>query len=320
MKVFITGGAGFIGSNLSKIFIENNHEVLLFDSFESYIVPDIDRLIPSHTSRISNLVEPSQIVRGNMLNRYELLSQIDSFKPQIIVHAASLPLAGLSLTSTEEAYDSILTSTFNLLEIIRRSKIQTRLVFLSSSMVYGDFKTDPVHEDHKKNPKEIYGNLKLMAEQLIQAYAKTHNVKYTIIRPSAVYGPGDRNRRVIYKFIKAALSNSIISVDGDGENLSDFTHIDDISLAIYLASVTEEATNNVFNATTGSAISLNKVIEILRKSFTKLRVKYKEKPAHIPLRGSLDIGKISNICGYKPTHCTERGIEMYVEHLKNNEF
>lgn len=316
-KVFITGGSGFIGSEVSNIFTSNGHNVVAFDSFESYLVPEKDLIVPSPTSRLQ-ASENLQIIRGNMLNNFHLEHTILSQQPDILIHAASLPLANISIDMTEEAYDSILTSTLNLLEIIRRNKLPTKLIFLSSSMVYGDFKEIPVNEDHITKPKEIYGTLKLMAEKLIEAYGKRHGIKYSVIRPSAVYGPGDRNARVIFKFARAAIDGKSITVDGDGENLADFTNIKDIGRAIFLCALSNNTDGKIYNATTGASFSLNDVLRVLREEYPNLDICYGEKPDYVPLRGTLDISRLRADAGFQPETSTLVGIRDYLHHLKEN--
>jgi len=318
-NLFITGGAGFIGSNVANLFIKKMYNVTVFDSFEDYFIPKKDVVYPSKTSRLVDS-ENLKILRGNVLNKYHLEHEIINTKPNYIIHAASLPLANISIDKTEEAYDSILTSTLNILEIIRRNKIKSKLVFLSSSMVYGDFNKIPVSENHPTNPKEIYGSLKLMAEKLIIAYGNRHNISYSIIRPSAVYGNGDRNLRVIYKFAKAAIQGQTIYVDGDGSNKADFTHITDIANAIYKCTVSKNTNSKIYNATTGNALSLNDVIDVIKSQFPNVKIKYGKKPDFVPLRGSLNIKALNTDCGYIPSISTIIGINEYINHLKNNEF
>lgn len=318
-QVFITGGAGFIGSEVSNLFTSKDHNVIAFDSFESYLVPDINSVLPSPTSRLK-ASKNLKIVRGNILNKFHLEHMILDQKPDILIHAASLPLANISIDMTEEAYDSILTSTLNLLEIIRRNKLQTKLIFLSSSMVYGDFKSTPVSEDHSTEPKEIYGTLKLMAEKLIEAYGKRHGIRYSIIRPSAVYGPGDRNARVIYKFSRAAIDGKSIKVDGDGQNLADFTNIKDIGRAIFLCALSNQTDGKIYNATTGSSISLNDVIQVLKEEYPEVEIVYGEKPDFVPLRGTLDISRLGADAGFKPETTTLDGIRSYLNHLRLNAY
>jgi nucleoside-diphosphate-sugar epimerase len=318
-KIFITGGAGFIGSEVSNLFTSNGHHVVAFDSFETYLVPNSGSQFPSPTSRLK-ASDYLTITRGNILNKYHLEHAILDQEPNILIHAASLPLANISINMTEEAYDSILTSTLNLLEIIRRNKLKTKLIFLSSSMVYGDFKKTPVKEDHPTQPKEIYGTLKLMAEKLIEAYGKRHDISYSIIRPSAVYGPGDRNARVIFKFARAAIDGKSITVDGDGENLADFTNIKDIGRAIYLCALSNNTDGKIYNATTGASVSLNDVLRVLRSEYPNLDVCYGEKPDYVPMRGTLDINRLRSDAGYQPETSTLDGIRKYLHHLQDNIF
>jgi len=206
-----------------------------------------------------------------------------------------------------------LNSTQNLLEIMRDIKKKSRLVYVSSSMVYGDFKTPEVDEDeHPKNPKDIYGAFKLAGEIIVSAYSKNYGIEYVTCRPSAVYGPTDTNQRVIQKFIQAALHGQPLILDGDGSMKLDFTQVDDTALAIYLAATTPTASGKVFNVTRGEGRSLKELTDIIKKHLPETTIQHREAPKYMPLRGTLSIARARRELGFEPRVPLEEGVRRYI--------
>src|SRR5262249_49377536 len=159
-----------------------------------YSLPEPGKDQPSFAFRLKDIFSQVELVRGSTLNKDFLRRTLNALEPEIIVHMAAMPLAALAIEHTEEAFQSILNSTQNILEVMRDMKKPARLVYVSSSMVYGDFLTPEVDEEtHPKNPKDIYGAFKLAGEIIVAAYAKNYGIDYVMCRPSAVYGPTDTN-------------------------------------------------------------------------------------------------------------------------------
>ena len=123
-------------------------------------------------------------------------------EPQIIINLAAT-LAVTAVQNSEEAFKSICCSTHNVMEVLRDYTQVEKYVHISSSMIYGDFEINPNPETAAKNPKEIYGSMKLASEFIVLGYSKRYDINSAIIRPSAVYGPGDNNKRVLQKFCEA---------------------------------------------------------------------------------------------------------------------
>ncbi|MFW5837396.1 MAG: NAD-dependent epimerase/dehydratase family protein [Desulfovibrionaceae bacterium] len=315
-KIFITGGAGFVGSRVAKRFIDRGDEVYIFDTFKQYLIPDPDATPPNLLIRLKDFIDEVTIIQGDTLNKDHLRRTLNRIKPDVIIHMAALPLAFMAIEHTEDAFQSILASTVNFLEIVRDFDHPCRLVYTSSSMIYGDFVTDPVTEDSPKDPKEIYGSFKLSGEIVCRGYMKCYGLDISIVRPSAVYGPYDANQRVIQKFITKAMAGQPLKVDGDGGFRLDFTHVEDAAQAIELAATHPAAKGEAFNITRGEARSLREVLDILRKHFPDLEVEYGPAPAYMPKRGALDVSKARRLLGYQPEYDLERGIALYVEHLR----
>ena len=156
-----------------------------------------------------------------------LSRQLNEIQPDTIVHLAAVAHANRSNKDPLSTLDHSQRTLENALDWARAVSLD-RFVFFSSSMVYGNFLTPEVHEDHPLDPIGIYGAVKLGGEKLVIAYNQVFGVPYTIIRPSALYGPRCVSRRVGQAFIESALVGDRLRVDGEGEEKLDFTYIDDV--------------------------------------------------------------------------------------------
>ncbi len=319
-KIFITGGAGFLGSNVVKRLVSENHDITVYDSFVIYTKPNPDSTQLNYNLRLQSVFDDINVIRGDTLNKDYLRRALNTINPDIIIHMAAMPLAALALEHTEEAYNSILTSTQNILEVMRDFEHNCRLVFISSSMVYGDFLTNPVNESHEKNPKDIYGAFKLAGEYIVNGYAKNYHLETVIVRPSAVYGPLDANNRVARKFVLNALNGKPLTIDGDGGLKMDFSYVEDTADGICLSATKEGISGNIYNITRGEARSLKELAEIIQKNIPGVEINYGPIPAHIPSRGTLDITKAKEDLGYEPKVDLDEGVLRYIEHLKKNPF
>ena len=181
-------------------------------------------------------------------------------------------------------------------------------------MVYGDFKKNTVMEDDTKRPKEAYGVMKYCGEKITEGLCKLYGLKYSIIRPSAVYGPTDMNRRVSQLFIEGARKNKKLIVEG-GEEKLDFTYIEDLVDGLILAGTKNKGINEIFNITYGKGRRLLDFIKILKKYYPNLNYEIKPKDKSKPSRGTLSINKAKKLLGYKPKINLEKGIKKYLDFL-----
>ena len=203
--VFITGGAGFIGSYVCHKLLAMGHEVVVYDAFIHYVSP-LKSVLKDYTKlRFKGIEHEIDFRRGDTRDKAHLRRVILDTRPDHILHLAALPIADLSNKHSEEALTSILEGAVNVLEVIRDVDFVNRFVYISSSMIYGDFDEIPAPEDHPKRPKDIYGGTKYAGEIMTETYSRRYGIPYSIVRPSAVYGPYDVNRRVSQIFVENAL-------------------------------------------------------------------------------------------------------------------
>ncbi len=318
-NVLITGGLGLIGTHIAKNFAndKNVNKIICLDHFGRYINPT-KKNIKDYRSIRSNYIGKKLIVeRGESKFTSVINNILLKYKPQIVIHLAALPLAKLENLNVEEALEGSVQSTSYIIEGIANLKRNLnytfkRFVYASSSMVYGDFKKSIIDENHPTNPKEIYGTAKLAGEILTEGLCKFYGLDYSIVRPSAVYGPTDMNNRVTQIFLDKAIKNEIINIQGKDEKL-DFTYVKDIAEGFYLAAIKKGGTNRIFNITFGKAQRLLDYVLILKKYFPDLKYKIGPRDKFRPKRGTLSIKKAKKFLGYKPIFPLEIGIKEYIK-------
>ena len=320
----ITGGLGFIGAHIAIDLLKNKNvkRCILLDNFGSYINPTKKNFYDFRKKRL-DLIKNKVIERCDTSNFKSVFEIIKKHQPEIIFHTAALPLAKLDNLNTDEAKIGSVDSTINLLDAITLlNKVEKkykckRFIYLSSSMVYGDFKTKQVDEKSPVNPKEAYGTMKLAGEIITKGISRLNNIPYTIIRPSAVYGPTDMNRRVSQIFVESAFKDKLIEIEGKNEKL-DFTFIEDLAKGCVLAGTKKKGINQTFNITYGKGQTLYSYVTNLKKFFPNLKFKIKPKDITKPSRGTLSINKARKLLNFNPKYNLRVGIKKYVEYLIQN--
>ena len=203
--------------------------------------------------------------------------------------------------------------TISLLEAAKKHKVR-RFVYVSSSMVYGDFSAD-ISEDAPCNPIGQYGIMKLAGEWLVKDYAARTGMEYTIIRPSAVYGPRDIEDRVVSKFLTAAMRDDTLKVKGENEML-DFTYVDDAVAGIVAAALDANGKNQTFNITKSASHTLLEAAQLAVDLVGLGQIQVQDKDAEYPSRASLKIDRARDLLGYIPTVDIYEGFRRYYEWLK----
>ena len=311
--ILVTGGAGLIGSFVCRRLLEKGYHPVVFDAFIQYVSPFQSSYQKYLELRFEDILGRVIFERGDTREISDVRRVIMKYRPSIIIHLAALPIADLSFTHTEETVGSIINGTVNVLESIRDLGGFQRFVYASSSMIYGDFLEIPAPEEHPKAPKDIYGGTKLAGEILTETYGRRLGIEYTIVRPSAVYGPTDINCRVIQVFLENVLKGKSIVVYGGNENILDFTYVEDCADGFVLAALSKKAHNQIFNITRGEGRSLDECVSIIKKYFPHLEVESKSMQKNRPRRGALSIRKAKEILGFNPKYSLEDGMVKYIE-------
>jgi len=262
-KVAVTGGAGFIGSNLTKRLLAEGYDVVVIDDLSTGLLSNVDQN-ESIFHQIS-ITEPKSL--ANALKDCET-----------IFHLAARGSVPRSLKNPAATHDVNATGTLNVLEVARNSG--AHVMFSSSSSVYGRNMQLPKDESMWLGPMTPYAASKLAAEGYVQAYASAYNVPTTLLRFFNVFGPRQRPDHeyaaVLPKWIWLAMQGKPIDVYGDGTASRDFTYIETV-LDIAMTAMKEKVlTEGAMNLAYGNRIFLNDTIEMLKKHFPDLRVNYKE--------------------------------------------
>lgn len=181
-------------------------------------------------------------------------------------------------------------------------------------MVYGDFQRTPADEECPKKSRDLYGGMKYAGEILVESFSRRMGVEYAIVRPSAVYGPTDVNRRVSQLFVEKALRGEPLELRG-GDVTLDFSYVKDTASGIVLAAKHPNGANQAFNITYGQGRTLKEYIEILRTLIPNIQVVETPAETHRPKRGSLDITKARNLLGYVPEYPLEVGLPLSAKYL-----
>jgi nucleoside-diphosphate-sugar epimerase len=236
------------------------------------------------------------------------------YKPDVLLHLASFPRQKVVNVNPQAGSKTMSEGLLNLLECAKKHSI-TKFVYISSSMVYGDF-ADDVTEDAECRPQGQYGIMKLAGEWLVRDYARRTGMYYTIIRPSAVYGPLDVEDRVISKFLLTAMRGGVIKVNGATETL-DFTYVTDAADGIAQATVSERANNQTYNITKSHSKSLLAAAELAIQIVGQGQIEVRDKDADFPSRGALNITAARRDLDFDPKVDIEEGFQRYYDWLVN---
>lgn len=321
-RVALIGGGGFIGHRLALRLVELGAFVECVDSLQvnnllHYISqPQLENrelYLRILNERLELLERAGVRVDVQDARDYDALSRtLDRLRPDVVVQLAAVAHANRSNKDPFSTFDHSLRTLENALDVARSIDVE-RFVFLSSSMVYGNFNAPEVGEDHPLEPIGIYGALKLSGEKIVIAYNQVFELPYTIVRPSALYGPGCVSKRVTQLFIEHALAGVPLRIDGDGSERVDFSYVDDVVEGICLAIASPRGANETFNITAGNARSINELVASVREHFPAVEVEYVERDALRPHRGTLSIAKARELLGYDPAVSLEEGVGRYVD-------
>ena len=315
MNILVTGGLGLIGHNVVDRLQRMGHNIAITDIRTNYgIIPqdEIDYLMTERLKKIQpgsiHAIDISSQSIDWLFNRYKF---------DIIIHMASFPRQKVVNANPAMGARTMMEGLLNLCEASKKHKVK-KFVYISSSMVYGDF-TDDVTEDYDCKPQGQYGIMKLAGEHIVKDYSRRNCFSHTIIRPSAVYGPLDVEDRVIAKFMLTAMRGGTLKVNGANETL-DFTYVEDAADGIVAATLSDNTNNKTYNITKSHSRSLLDAANLAVKIAGKGTIEVKDKDADFPSRGALNIDQARKDFGYDPRVDVEEGFERYYEWLSNSPF
>ena len=199
MNILVTGGLGLIGHNVVNLLQAQGHQVCVIDNHTTYGIIPQEEINCLMTERYKKLKEDTYVYNDDITDNHAVKRIFDIEQPEIVIHMASFPRQKVVNANPQLGADVMMRGLINLLESAKRHGVR-RFVYISSSMVYGDFKDtyfDGIDENHACRPIGQYGIMKLTGEWLVHDYWRRTGLTYTIIRPSAVYGPLDVSAMIL---------------------------------------------------------------------------------------------------------------------------
>ena len=299
MKVLVTGGAGFIGSHIVEALLNEGHEVRVLDSFS--------------TGKKENLVpflSQIELIYGD-LRDFETVQEVVE-GVDIAFHIAAIPSVIRSIEDPMTTNNVNVVGTLNLLEASRRAGVR-RVVYASSSSVYGDTPRLPRREEDPPSPLSPYALQKLTSERYCNLYFHLYGLETVILRYFNIFGPrqdpGSIYSGVVSRFITSLINKEPPVIYGDGEQSRDFTFVENAVQATILAAVVPEAKGQTFNVATGKRYSVNHLWEVIRDlGGSRLKPQYTNpRPGDIR-HSQADISRAKMTLGYEPKVDLEEGL------------
>lgn len=307
-SILVTGGAGFIGSNLIDRLLSIGQEVICVDNFDGFYSESVKRKNLEQALLNKNF----KLYECDIRNQNELEQCFKTSKIGLVIHLAAKAGIRPSIANPIEYYDVNVSGTLSLLELMRKYKV-TRMLFASSSSVYGNNSKVPFTEkDIVDSPISPYAASKKAGELLCHTYHHLYNFDVYCLRLFTVYGPRQRPDLAIHKFTNCILNGNPIEIYGDGTTSRDYTYIDDIIDGILL-SINKLNGYEVFNLGESVTVSLAQIVDILeRKLRTNITRKFLPiQPGDVSKTYS-DISKARTLLGYSPKWSVEDGVDNFL--------
>ena len=309
-KSLITGGAGFIGSNMTRFLLDKGESVRILDNFE--------------TGREEN-IEP---IRRDIDLTEGDVRDMDSVKKAVsgvdtVYHLAALGSVPRSLKDPVTTHDVNVNGTFNVLLAARDASVE-RLVLASSSSIYGENAVLPQHEGLPLAPISPYGGSKAIGEILLKSFYEAYGMESLSLRYYNVFGPRQdptsQYAAAIPLFVSALMRDTPPTIFDDGEQSRGFTYIDNVMNANYLAATCSKATGEAMNISTSDAVTVNTVVNTIRELLGKNHIEpiYTD-PRPGDIKHSLaDIGKAKKLIGFEPSVSFDQGIRRAIDWYREN--
>ena len=265
MKVLITGGAGFIGSNLCEYLLENGHEVCCLDNFATGKMENIIPLLQKYSKHF-------KLIIGDIRNLCDCQKAVDGM--EYVLHEAALGSVPRSVKDPITTNEVNIGGFLNMLIASRDAGVK-RFIFAASSSTYGDSQILPKVENVIGKPLSPYAITKYVNELYADVFAKTYGIEYIGLRYFNVFGrrqdPNGAYAAVIPLFVKKFMNYESPNINGDGEYSRDFTYIDNVIQMNMLALLTEnvDAVNQIYNTACGERTTLNQLVSYLREYLSK---------------------------------------------------
>ena len=305
--LLVTGGAGFIGSHLAAELLARGHHVRVVDNLATGVITNVPAGAEFIEGDLTDAATAAEAVRGC----------------EVVLHQAALPSVPLSIAQPRQSHDANINATFNILIAARDAGVR-RVVYAASSSAYGDSVVLPKVEGMPANPQSPYALQKHVGETYCLLFTQLYGLETVSIRYFNVFGPRQHPSSpysgVLSLFIKAALSSSVPTIYGDGEQTRDFTYVDNVVDGVLRAIDAPDAVGEVINVATGGRISLNQAWAALAAIVGPL-----PDPSYGPARpgdvrdSQADISKAQRLLGYRPQVGFEEGLRRAVSWARESQ-
>ena len=310
-RILILGGHGFIGSHTANILRNQGHTIGVVDCYHRYYTfpqEEYECVLKQRQDHCgADSVYPGQIEDAVFME-----NTFKSFQPNIVIHVATYPNAYMVKRNVIDATSNMVTATAVTLDLCVEHNVE-RVVFASSSMVYGDFTSEAPVETSRTNPLTLYGSYKLQGEKMCQIWHREKGLEYSILRPSALYGTRDMIVRVISKLAEAAMTSGELRVQGP-DNKLDFSWVTDVASAFATAATHPACANEIFNCTRGKGRTILEAAEMVQARLGGKIVTLPHDDFY-PNRDTLTSDKLKNMTGWNPQMDIDQGIQLYLNWL-----
>jgi len=308
----VTGGAGFIGSHIARALVEAGARVRVIDDLSTGSVKNLDE--------IGGEIE---FINASINDAAALNRAVQDV--ELVFHQAAIPSVPRSVQQPRETHDASVNGSFNLLLAARDAGVR-RVVYAASSSAYGDQIESPKVESMRPDPLSPYAAAKLVGEYYCQVFTRSYNLETVSLRYFNVFGPrqdpSSQYSGVISRFILALETGDRPTIFGDGEQTRDFTYVANAVEANMRAAQAPEASGKVFNIANGKSISINEVLEVLKRLTGRNEIKADYAPVRAgDVRDSLaDLKAAKAVLGYEPKVGLEEGLQLTLDWWKTSRF
>jgi UDP-glucuronate 4-epimerase len=267
MKILITGTSGFIGFSVAKTFLEKGINVVGIDNFDPYYSVKLKKLRNSHLQKYKNYT----FINTDITNKILLKKKISKINIDYLFHFAAQPGVRYSLINPEKYLNTNVKGFINIIDSVNKNKLK-KVIYASSSSIYGDQKFFPTHESANSNSKNTYGVTKVINEDLALIYSKILNISFVGLRFFTVYGEWGRPDMFIIKLLNSITKNKVFYLNKAGDHYRDFTYIKDVNHICEKLINTKTSAHQVFNICSSNYISIKKLSNHIKKLFPKAKI------------------------------------------------
>ncbi|MEM2851491.1 MAG: GDP-mannose 4,6-dehydratase [Candidatus Bathyarchaeia archaeon] len=308
-RILVTGGAGFIGSHLVDKLLQRECKIIVYDNFDPFYTGKEDN-IKHHFGK-----QDFQLIEGDILDFETLCSAMKGV--DIVFHEAAQPGVGYSLENPYKTHMVNVTGTLNVLQAARKRGVK-KVVYASSSSVYGIPEHLPMREEHPTKPLSIYGASKLAAEAYCRLFYERFGLDTVSLRYFTVYGERNRPDMAVFKFTKLIFEGKPPVIYGNGNQTRDFTYINDIVEGTLVAAEKDDIGGESINLGGGIQTTVNDLVNQLLRLIRKqdvIPIYDEPRPEDMP-HTLADISKARRMLGYSPSTPLEEGLRRFVAWYK----